>query len=109
MSGNPQDRDAPAEPIAPVTNVENAETVNVAAPADTRIPHVWVLASVTACVLLGFAAVTFWVLAGEPGRGIDAATKGALIQTWNNLALLAAGFWLGSSMAGKIATKSPTQ
>jgi hypothetical protein len=48
------------------------------------------------------------VLAGEPGKGIDAATKGALIQTWNNLALLAAGFWLGSSVAGKMAPKGPT-
>lgn len=94
------------EEASPV-KIETAEQVSVGVQLGTHLPYVWVLASVTGAVLLGFALVTFWVLAGEPGRGIDAATKGALIQTWNNLALLAAGFWLGSSLAGKIAAKRP--
>lgn len=88
------------EPI----NVENVEQVNVTQPEPLPqvIPYVWVLAAVTFAVLLGFAAVTYLVLQDEAGKGIDAATKGALIQTWNNLATLGAGFWLGSSLAGKM-------
>lgn len=90
------------EPI----NVENVEQVNVTQPETSSlpqvIPYVWVLAAVTGAVLGGFAYVTYLVLKDEAGIGIDAATKGALIQTWNNLALLAAGFWLGSSLAGKM-------
>lgn len=88
----------------PSISVDKADQVNVGM-SGTHLPYVWVLAAVTGAILLGFSAVTFWVLVGEPGKGIDAATKGALIQTWNNLALLAAGFWLGSSLAGKMSAK----
>ena len=89
----------------PPVHGDNVEQVNVASPLPTHIPYVWVLAAVTAYILLGFTYVTYLVLKGEVGSGIDAATKGALIQTWNNLALLAAGFWLGSSLAGKMQQK----
>jgi hypothetical protein len=66
-----------------------------------HIPYVAIIAAVTLVILIGFGAVTFWVLR-ETGMGIDAATKGALIQTWNNLAVMAAGFWVGSSLGGKL-------
>lgn len=88
------------------------ETTSIDAPIETvppHLPYAWILATVTGAILLGFAVVTHWVLVGEIGHGIDAATKGALIQTWNNLALLAAGFWLGSSLSGKMAAKGAGQ
>jgi hypothetical protein len=87
-----------SEDTAPIT-VTKADQVNVGV-GGTHLPYVWVLAAVTGCILLGFAAVTFWVLAGEPGKGIDTATKGALIQTWNNLALLGPGSGWGCRSPG---------
>jgi hypothetical protein len=51
--------------------------------------------------------VTWAVLSGEAGEGIDAATKGSIIQTWNNLAVAAATFWVGLSLAGKMTGKKP--
>lgn len=91
--------DAPAQ-----VNIDSAETVNVPAPQGTHLPYVQVIAAVSFIVLLCFAGVTFWVLAAKEGSGIDAATKGSVIQTWNNLAIMAAGFWVGSSLGGKMAS-----
>lgn len=61
------------------------------------VPHVKTIQAVTFTILLAFAAVTAFVL----WFGIDETTKGALIGTWNNLAVAAATFWLGSSLGGK--------
>lgn len=72
---------------------------------EKHVPHIAIIAAISLLILIGFGAVTFWVLR-ESGAGIDAATKGALIQTWNNLAVMAAGFWVGSSLSAKIQTKS---
>ncbi len=85
----------------------SAEGAPISPTLPAHLPYVGVLAGVTAAILAGFAVVTYFVLRGEVGQGIDAATKGALIQTWNNLALLAAGFWLGSSLSGKMQGKQP--
>src|SRR4051812_46983696 len=92
-----------AESPAPQVNVERAETVNVPANGG-QLPYVKGIAGVTFAVLAAFAAVTFWVLTAGRDSGIDAATKGSVIQTWNNLAIAAATFWVGSSLAGKMAT-----
>lgn len=66
-----------------------------------HVPYAWVIATVTFIILAGFAVVTYVVLDSVRGSGIDAATKGAILQTWNNLAVMAAGFWVGSSLGGK--------
>lgn len=63
----------------------------------SRIPHLRIVVSVTAFVLVGFAAVSGFVL----GYTADDVTKGNVIGTWINFAMLAVGFWLGSSSAGK--------
>ena len=62
-----------------------------------RIPHLRIVVAVTLAAILGFAAVSGWVLVNSA----DEVTKGAIIGTWQNVALLAFGFWLGSSSAGK--------
>lgn len=61
------------------------------------IPHLRIVVSVSAFVLAGFAAVSIYVL----GWTNDEVTKGNVIGTWVNFAMLAVGFWLGSSSGGK--------
>ena len=62
-----------------------------------QIPHLRIVVGVSAFVLLGFAAVSAYVI----GWSDDAVTKGNIIGTWQNFALLAVGFWIGSSSGGK--------
>lgn len=62
-----------------------------------QIPHLRIVVAVSGFVLLGFAVVSGWVI----GWSDDAVTKGNIIGTWQNFALLAVGFWIGSSSAGK--------
>lgn len=65
---------------------------------NSRIPHLRVVVSVTAFVLAGFLGVSVYVL----GWTDDEVTKGNVIGTWVNFAMLAVGFWLGSSSGGKV-------
>lgn len=62
-----------------------------------QIPHLRIVVGVSAFVLIGFAVVSAWVI----GWSTDAVTKGNIIGTWQNFALLAVGFWIGSSSGGK--------
>ena len=62
-----------------------------------HIPHLRVVVTVSGFVLLGFLGVSIYVL----GWSADEVTKGNVIGTWINFAMLAVGFWLGSSSAGK--------
>ena len=90
------------EASAPV--VGSAETVNVGGEGG-HLTYALVIAGVTFVILLGFSIVTYVVLDATKNSGIDAATKGAILQTWNNLAVMAAGFWVGSSLAGTMRSK----
>lgn len=69
-----------------------------------RIPHLHVVVAVTACAIIGFAVVSGYVLLYSD----DEVTKGAIVGTWQNVALLAFGFWIGSSSGGKIKGDEPT-
>ena len=71
----------------------------------TKIPHLSIVVAVSAFVLLGFAAVSGWVL----GFSNDEVTKGNIIGTWQNFALLAVGFWIGSSSGGKASPVEPQE
>jgi hypothetical protein len=62
-----------------------------------HVPHLRVVVTVSAFVLIGFAVVSAYVL----GWTEDEVTKGNVIGTWINFAMLAVGFWLGSSSGGK--------
>lgn len=68
-----------------------------------RIPHLRVVVAVSAFVLTGFAIVSGYVL----GWTDDEVTKGNVIGTWVNFAMLAVGFWLGSSSGGKSQPDAP--
>lgn len=69
-----------------------------------QIPHFRIVVAVSFFVLLGFAVVSGWVL----GYSTDQVTKGNIIGTWQNFALLAVGFWIGSSSGGKAQAPSGT-
>lgn len=73
-------------------------------PAQDIMSHpavLFLVAFVTVGVLVGFSAVTFFVLRADIA-GIDPATKGAVIQTWNNLAVAAAAVWTTSRVVDRI-------
>lgn len=70
----------------------------------TKIPHIRVVVSVTIFVLAGFLGVSAYVL----GWTQDEVTKGNVIGTWINFAMLAVGFWLGSSSGGKVKDDAPS-
>lgn len=72
---------------------------------NSRIPHLRVVVSVTAFVLSGFLGVSVYVL----GWTDDEVTKGNVIGTWVNFAMLAVGFWLGSSSGGKVRDEAPPE
>jgi hypothetical protein len=68
-----------------------------------KIPHLRVVIAVCAFVLVGYGVVTAYVL----GWSNDAVTKGNIIGTWQNFAMLAVGFWIGSSSGGKMKDEPP--
>lgn len=69
----------------------------------TQIPHLRIVVAVSGFVLIGFACVSIYVL----GWTTDDVTKGNVIGTWVNFAMLAVGFWLGSSSGGKAKDGEP--
>ncbi len=98
------------ETLPPQVTVDKAENVNV--PGADPFAHpavIYLVAFVTVGVLLGFGWVSWAVLSAPTsadGRnvvnGVDPATKGAVIQTWNNLAVAAAAVWTTSSAVRRI-------
>lgn len=71
---------------------------------NSRIPHLRVVVAVSAAAIIGFAVISFYILR----YSTDDVTKGAIVGTWQNVALLAFGFWLGSSSGGKVKDDAPT-
>lgn len=65
-----------------------------------QIPYIRVVIAATAAAIAGYAMFSSWAViwSGDP------ALRGDVIGTWKSFAVLAFGFWLGSSSAGK-ATK----
>jgi len=70
----------------------------------SRIPHLPVVVAVSAAAIIGFSAISGYVLWFTD----DEVTKGAIVGTWQNVALLAFGFWLGSSSGGKVKDDAPS-
>ena len=68
------------------------------------IPNLRVVVAVSAAAIIGFTAISAYVL----GYTDDDVTKGGIVATWQNVALLAFGFWLGSSSGGKTKPDAPT-
>lgn len=90
-----------AEERQPSVTVESAENVNV--PERQMFAHpavIYLVAFVTCGVLVGFGWVTFAVLNSD--AGVTPETKGAVIQTWNNLAVAAAAVWTTSNVVNRL-------
>lgn len=62
-----------------------------------QIPHLRIVVWATAAAIAGYALFSIWVVLWSG----DAALKGDVIGTWKSFAVLAFGFWLGSSSGGK--------
>lgn len=84
------------QPKPTKVNVESAENVNVPGDPAAHPAVIYLVAFVTFGVLVGFGWATFAVL--NKDIQIDAATRGAVIQTWNNLAVAAAAVWTSSTL-----------
>lgn len=69
----------------------------------SRIPHLQVVLAASSAAILGYAGFSIYVM----GYTTDAALQGDVVGTWKSFAVLAFGFWLGSSSAGKAASHSP--
>lgn len=63
----------------------------------TEIPHLRIVTAASGAAVIGYALFSLWVVLYSG----DAALKGDVIGTWKSFAVLAFGFWLGSSSGGK--------
>lgn len=62
----------------------------------SNIPHRPEVRAASAAAIIGYTGFSVWALIyGDP------AMKGDVIGTWKSFAVLAFGFWLGSSSGGK--------
>lgn len=64
-----------------------------------KIPHLHIVLAASAAAIAGYAGFSIWAVIWSG----DAALRGDVIGTWKSFAVLAFGFWLGSSSGGKIA------
>lgn len=88
----------------PPVQIDKAENVNVPADIGAHPAVIYLVAFVTVGVLVGFGWVTFAILNAD--AGVTSETKGAVIQTWNNLAVAAAAVWTTSSVVNRIKGRS---
>lgn len=62
-----------------------------------QIPHMRIVVAASLVAVMGYFGFSLWaVLVSE-----DATVIGDVIGTWKSFAVLAFGFWLGSSSGGK--------
>lgn len=61
------------------------------------IPYIRVVIGATIAAIAGYALFSGWAVIWSD----DPALRGDVIGTWKSFAVLAFGFWLGSSSAGK--------
>lgn len=67
------------------------------------MPHLRVVVASSIAAIAGYAVFSLWVVLYSG----DAALKGDVIGTWKSFAVLAFGFWLGSSSGGKAKDGAP--
>lgn len=63
----------------------------------THVPHYRTVIFFCVVAIAGYAVFSGWVVFWSD----DAAQRGDVIGTWKSFAVLAFGFWLGSSSGGK--------
>lgn len=69
----------------------------------STIPHLRIVVTFSFLAIAGYGVFSIWTMISG-----DAAMKGDVIGTWKSFGVLAFGFWLGSSSAGKAKTDAPT-
>lgn len=62
-----------------------------------RIPYLPIVVGFCIAAIAGYAVFSYWAVF----VGRDATLTGDVIGTWKSFAVLAFGFWLGSSSGGK--------
>lgn len=67
------------------------------------MPYLRIVVGFCAAAILGYAGFSYHAVAVLK----DPALTGDVIGTWKSFAVLAFGFWLGSSSAGKSQDKGP--
>jgi len=67
------------------------------------VPHLRIVVAASLAAILGYVGFSIWVV----GWSADVALKGDVIGTWKSFAVLAFGFWLGSSSGGKAKDGGP--
>lgn len=70
-----------------------------------RIPHSAVVVASSAAAIIGYLGFSVYVVTYTD----DAAMQGDVLGTWKSFAVLAFGFWLGSSSGGKMREQKGTQ
>lgn len=68
------------------------------------VPHLKVVIGFSIAAVIGYAFFSLWVVLWSE----DPSLKGDVIGTWKSFGVLAFGFWLGSSSAGKAQEDRPS-
>lgn len=71
---------------------------------NTRVPHLRIVVAVCIAAVAGYAAFSAYAVVVLK----DATMTGDIIGTWKSFAVLAFGFWLGSSSGGKAKDDAPS-
>lgn len=69
-----------------------------------NIPYLPIVVGACLIAVTGYAVFSWWAVF----IARDATMTGDVIGTWKSFAVLAFGFWLGSSSGGKAKDESPT-
>lgn len=69
-----------------------------------RVPHLHIVVAVCLAAVAGYAAFSAYAVIILK----DATMTGDIIGTWKSFAVLAFGFWLGSSSGGKAKDDGPS-
>lgn len=62
-----------------------------------QVPHLAIVVALCVISILGYAVFSYWVVVFSN----DATLIGNVAATWQNFAIGAMGFWIGSSSGGK--------
>jgi len=62
-----------------------------------QVPHLAIVVALCFVSILGYAVFSYWVVV----HSNDATLIGNVAATWQNFAIGAMGFWIGSSSGGK--------
>lgn len=62
-----------------------------------QLPHLRIVVAASLAAVGGYMVFSLWAVF----ESADAALRGDVIGTWKSFAVLAFGFWLGSSSGGK--------